>query len=72
MTLPQPIRLVFVQQLSVPLASGSRKAQYSHRPRVLVANPQLFGSFLTASIHCPLIESAGSAQFVKSALIESR
>ena len=72
MTFAQPARSEFVQQLSVPLVNATREAQYSHRPSVFVAKPQLFGSFFTASMHWPLIELAGNAQLVKSALIWSR
>lgn len=36
---------------------------------VLLPNPQLSGSFVAPSMQVPVSDSAGSAQFVKSALI---
>lgn len=45
-------------------------AQYEQRPIVLLPNPQLSGSFSMPSMQLSEdSESAGSAQFVKSALI---
>lgn len=66
-----PLHLVSVsektQQESVEL--GELAAQYEHKLPVLDMKPQLLGSLATPSIHEPLNESAGSAQFVKSARI---
>ena len=55
------------QQESVAL--GELAAQNPHRPWRLFEYPQLLGSFSSPSIQAPLNESAGRAQFVKSARI---
>jgi hypothetical protein len=69
--------LTFVHRVSVwaliqheSVALGELRAQYEQRLGRLFAKPQLFGSFWTPTIHCPLLrESDGSAQLVKSARI---
>lgn len=45
--------------------------QYWQKPMVLLPNPQLSGSFWEPSTQDPVNESAGNAQFVKSARIWS-
>ena len=51
------------------VAFGEEAAQYEHSPPRLLEKPQLSGSFCTACMQEPVTESAGSAQFVKSARI---
>lgn len=60
---------VFENTQHESVAFGEVDEQYKHSDPRFELKPQSSGSFSTAGIHAPLKESAGSAQFVKSARI---
>jgi hypothetical protein len=61
--------VVFEKTQHESVALGELAEQYEHSDPRFESNPQLSGSFLTASMQAPVNESAGSAQLVKSARI---